>query len=149
MPAGSDDGNDDTGERATGFDGDGRESGASIDRNATGGDVAPIDPEDGDDSITMVDASDGSEPGDGSHAPREPGESPERPVERAERDEQEWQFPLDELGDGDADESGNVAGTLATRQPVEPGDIDLENALFFLVGAVGTVLFVVLAVAGL
>jgi hypothetical protein len=95
------------------------------------------------------DAGDSSEHGDGSHAVQQSVESVEQPVERADSDEREWEFPIDELGDEDADESGNVAGTLATRQPVEPGDIDLENALFFLVGAVGTVLFVVLAVAGL
>lgn len=48
----------------------------------------------------------------------------------------EWRFSLDDLpdsGEGDG-QSGNVAGTLETRQPLEPGDIDPENAFFVLVG---------------
>lgn len=62
--------------------------------------------------------------------------------------EEEWEFSLEEVGDED-ERSGNVTGTMAGRGPLEAGDIDLENAVFFLVGALGTILFVVLAIAGL
>jgi hypothetical protein len=124
MPAGSDDGNADASEGATSGDGD--------------------------DRLTLIDGSDSKDSGDGSQVTGEPGRSPERPGEVAEGGDQEWQFPVAELGDkAEEEQSGNVAGTLATREPVVPGDIDPENALFFLVGAVGTILFVVLAVGGL
>lgn len=57
----------------------------------------------------------------------------------------EWRFTLEELDDDaepaesgvtedEKDEDGNIAGTLAHNQPLEPGDIDLENALFVVVG---------------
>lgn len=63
-------------------------------------------------------------------------------------DSEEWRFSIDDFPDpdgaserpasddhdGDDDRDGNVAGTLETRQPLEPGDIDLENAFFVAVG---------------
>jgi hypothetical protein len=71
-------------------------------------------------------------------------------------DEDEWRFSVDEVGDEPADgdeteqtEGGNVAGSLADEGPLEPESISLENAVFFLVGALGTVLFIVLAITGL
>ena len=73
-------------------------------------------------------------------------------------DEQEWRFSVEEL-DGDAeteegddeseDSGGNIAGAIAGVGPLEPGDIDLENALFVLLGVVLTVGLVVGGMAGL
>lgn len=60
----------------------------------------------------------------------------------------EWRFSLDDLDDdsepveasedSDDEESAdgsNIAGTLASDQPLEPGEIDLENAIFVVLGA--------------
>jgi len=73
-------------------------------------------------------------------------------------DDEEWRFSLadieqrnadapaaepGETDDGEAD-GGNVAGTLSPEEAIEPGDIDVENALFVLVG----VALAVLALAG-
>lgn len=65
-----------------------------------------------------------------------------------ETEEDEWRFSIEDLPDSDGvdetsaeqatadgSEEGNVAGTLERRQPLEPGDIDLENAVFVLLGA--------------
>lgn len=49
----------------------------------------------------------------------------------------------------DDEHGGNVAGMLARDQPLEPGTIDVENALFVLIGVVMVVGFLVLAIAGL
>ncbi len=69
--------------------------------------------------------------------------------------ETDWKFSVDEFADEseegdqwddeevgldadaeDADDGteGNIAGSLATDEPLEPGHIDPENALFVLVG---------------
>jgi hypothetical protein len=48
-----------------------------------------------------------------------------------------WKFPLESLSDGDDEDNkdeGNIAGTLARDQPLEPGDIDPENAFFVALG---------------
>jgi len=63
-------------------------------------------------------------------------------------DDDEWRFSLEDLPDSDEgdetpaeqatagdSENSNVAGTLERRQPLEPGDIDLENAAFVALGA--------------
>jgi hypothetical protein len=66
----------------------------------------------------------------------------------AEGDEDEWRFSLEDIrerdeddperdGDDperDGDDGGNVAGALSPADEIEAGDIDLENALFVLVG---------------
>jgi hypothetical protein len=71
-------------------------------------------------------------------------------------DEEKWRFSLEDIeqrnvddgDDGEADDGevdgGNVAGTLSPGEEIEPGDIDVENALFVLVG----VALAVLALAG-
>jgi len=69
-------------------------------------------------------------------------------------EDEEWRFSVEEVGENDteaekAGESGNVAGSLVEEGPLEPESISLESAVFFLLGALGTILFVVLAVAGL
>lgn len=66
----------------------------------------------------------------------------------------EWRFSVEEVGpqddsDRQTDEpgdesSGNVAGTLQRNQPLEPGEIDPENAAFVILG----VLLVVVLIAG-
>lgn len=70
-----------------------------------------------------------------------------------ESEQEEWRFSVDEVGETtesqEETEDGNVAGTLVHEQPLEPESISLENAVFFLVGALGTILFIVLAVSGL
>ena len=72
----------------------------------------------------------------------------------------EWRFSLEEIDamqEGDAgeqsrqngDREGNIAGTLQHTQPLEPGDIDLENALFVALGAllvIGLIAAVVLGI---
>jgi len=69
---------------------------------------------------------------------------------------EEWQFTLEELDDdqldgdsGQTEESGNIAGTLARDQPLEPGDIDLENAAFVLLGVLLVVGLIAAAIVGL
>jgi hypothetical protein len=76
--------------------------------------------------------------------------------------EEEWQFSLADIenrndgsdgddGDDGDDENqertaegggGNVAGSFTPAEGIEAGDIDVENALFVLVGAVLAVLVV-------
>lgn len=57
----------------------------------------------------------------------------------------EWRFSLSDLEDepeteteAEDDESGGsgVAGSFAPSDTIEPGDVDLENALFVVVGIV-------------
>ena len=67
-------------------------------------------------------------------------------------DDDEWKISVDDVGppahengEEPTDEpEGNIAGTLAHNQPLEPGDIDLENAIFVVLG----VLLVVVLIAG-
>lgn len=54
-------------------------------------------------------------------------------------DERQWKFSLEDIAqreqDDDPDDGGgNVAGTLDREEPLEPGDISLENAAFVLLG---------------
>lgn len=56
--------------------------------------------------------------------------------------EEEWRYSLEDLEDEPepADESdgsgGNVAGSFFPDEELTPGDVDLENAVFVLLGAV-------------
>jgi hypothetical protein len=49
----------------------------------------------------------------------------------------------------DRDEEGNVVGPLTPRGPLEPEEIDPENALFVLLGVVSVTVFVVAGISGL
>lgn len=59
--------------------------------------------------------------------------------------ETEWRFSLEEIesmqengdqaADAKVDEEGNVAGSLEHEEPLEPGDIGIENAIFVVLGA--------------
>jgi len=88
---------------------------------------------------------------------RQNGEEPSGAEADAETDAPdaelgEWRFSVTDVSepeDEDGDEEGNVAGILMRNEPLEPGSIDSENAFFFLLGSLGTILFVVLAVTGL
>lgn len=69
-------------------------------------------------------------------------------------DEEEWKFSVDDFAeaDGTTDETeqdgSNVAGSLDSRQPLEPGDIDLENAIFVALGVLLVVGLIVGAMFG-
>jgi hypothetical protein len=47
-------------------------------------------------------------------------------------DSSDWQYGVDEVGE--------EATAQPAREPIEPESVDLENALFVVVGVVGTVL---------
>ncbi|WP_299264304.1 DUF7312 domain-containing protein [Halorientalis sp.] len=49
---------------------------------------------------------------------------------------------VDGDGDEDGDEAGNVAGSVVLEQPLEPGSPSMENTAFVLLGALSTVLLV-------
>lgn len=86
-------------------------------------------------------------PVDGEHERREGGSAAESAQAERTEDDEEWRFSLDDLpakGDEDDESASNIAGTLEARQPLEPGDIDLENAFFVALG----VLIVVGLIAG-
>lgn len=51
-------------------------------------------------------------------------------------EEREWRFSLEDLEDEDPE--GNVAGSLERAEPLEPQEIDLENAVFVLAGVLLT-----------
>lgn len=54
-------------------------------------------------------------------------------------DDSEWQFGVDEVGEDAASETTEER----TLPPLEPGDPSLENAMFVLLGVVGTLLMFV------
>ncbi|PSQ57100.1 MAG: hypothetical protein BRD23_08970 [Halobacteriales archaeon SW_9_67_25] len=66
-------------------------------------------------------------------------------------DQEEWRFSLADIEQRNADngetddseEGGNIAGTLSPEEDIDPGDIDVENALFVLVGVALAVLALV------
>ena len=74
-------------------------------------------------------------------------------ADAAEPETDEWRYSVAEVGDSpdaeEADEEGNVAGVLMRNEPLEREPIDAENALFFLLGSLGTIAFIVLAIGGL
>ncbi|SEO43172.1 hypothetical protein SAMN04487948_102394 [Halogranum amylolyticum] len=57
--------------------------------------------------------------------------------DRSADDDTEWQFGLDEVGE-DAETTDEPE-----LPPLEPGDPSLENAMFVLLGVVGTLLIFV------
>ena len=85
------------------------------------------------------------------------GEGPDERIPREPVDDQdgqdtgkEWRFSVEEVPESaNEDDEGNIAGTLMRDEPLEPETIDTENAVFFLLGSLGTILFVVLAILGL
>ncbi|MHB9288454.1 hypothetical protein ACKVMT_15595 [Halobacteriales archaeon Cl-PHB] len=57
--------------------------------------------------------------------------------------EDEWRFSLEDLeGDTAEDSGGNIAGAFTPSEELEPGDVDLENALFVVLGVVVMLLVV-------
>ncbi|EJN60701.1 DUF7312 domain-containing protein [Halogranum rubrum] len=54
-------------------------------------------------------------------------------------EDSEWQFSVDEVGE----EAANEPTEERTLPPLEPGDPSFENALFVLIGVVGTLLIFV------
>jgi len=98
------------------------------------------------------------------------GAGPDDRADDASDSEEQWRFSVDDFPDpetaeagtenaaevGTASENGeldgqesNVTGTLERRQPLEPGEIDPENALFVALGVLLVVGLVVGAVLGL
>ena len=74
-----------------------------------------------------------------------------READDAEGDDdgEEWRFSLADIEERTADESedmdedgdaGNIAGALSPDETIEAGDIDIENAVFVLLGVVLAVL---------
>lgn len=56
--------------------------------------------------------------------------------------EDEWRFSLEDLESDEADSDGNIAGAFTPSEELEPGDVDLENALFVVLGVVVMLLVV-------
>lgn len=54
--------------------------------------------------------------------------------EQSPDDDSEWRFSLDDVGED------NGAAEPVERPPMEPGSPSLENALFVLIGVLGTLL---------
>ncbi|MFB6309778.1 MAG: hypothetical protein ABEH64_01215 [Salinirussus sp.] len=49
----------------------------------------------------------------------------------------DWRYSLEEVGPDDPDdEDGNIAGAFLPDEHLEPGEIELENALFVALGAI-------------
>lgn len=75
-------------------------------------------------------------------------------------EDDEWRFSLDDLPDEEpaanetvadevsAEENSNITGTLERDQPLEPGDINPENALFVALGVSIVVGLIIGAVLG-
>mgnify|MGYP006977847902 CR=1 FL=1 len=55
-------------------------------------------------------------------------------------EDDEWRFSLEDVEEREAEEpaesGGNVAGSFLPDKDIEPGDVDLENALFVALGVV-------------
>lgn len=64
-------------------------------------------------------------------------------------EESQWRFSLEDIDamQGD-DEGGNVAGSLDHEQPLEPGEISRENALFVVLGVLLVVVFIAAVIVG-
>lgn len=65
--------------------------------------------------------------------------------------ERDWEFSLADIEkrENEPRDEGNVAGSLMSDQPLEAGDIDLENAFFVLLGVllvVGLIASLLLAI---
>jgi hypothetical protein len=75
-----------------------------------------------------------------------------------DQDDDGWKFSVEEVGPQDertsaenedkteSEPGGNVAGTLQRNQPLEPGDIDPENAAFVILGVVVVLVLIVGAI---
>ena len=71
------------------------------------------------------------------------------PPDRVERADEDDRIPLDLSGAGDEDDDTTATVTEsdgytpeASSTPIEPGDPDLENALFVLLGVIAMVLVI-------
>ncbi|MXR51693.1 hypothetical protein GRX03_08770 [Halovenus sp. WSH3] len=65
----------------------------------------------------------------------------------------EWRFSVEDVSaeetTGESDGSGgNIAGTLDRNQPLEPGEIDPENAVFVVLGVLIVVVLIAAAILG-
>jgi len=86
-----------------------------------------------------------------------PGEA-EEPVDAEaaaspDGEEEQWRFSLEEIDERQEaaaaeDTGGNVAGSLARRQPLEPGDVNRENALFVTLGVLLIVVLIAAVIFG-
>jgi hypothetical protein len=71
---------------------------------------------------------------------------------------EQWRFSLDELGEEtepatsedeeERGDEGNIAGEFIPQGPLEPGEIDLENAVFVALGALLVVELIAAAFLG-
>lgn len=73
-------------------------------------------------------------------------------------DDEGWKFSVDDVGpqneqdvpaSANGETDSNVAGTLQRDQPLEPGDIDLENAVFVVLGVLVVVVLIAGAILGI
>jgi hypothetical protein len=90
---------------------------------------------------------DGDSPQSERSRPEDPsGTEAEYRTPAVEESEQagDWKFSLDSLSNDSEDGEGNITGKLDRDQPLEPGNIDPENAFFVALG----ILIVVGLIAG-
>lgn len=59
-----------------------------------------------------------------------------------EEEDDEWRFSLSDLEDDD-ESTGSVAGSLGPAGEIEPGDVNVEHALFVALGVLAAVLVVI------
>jgi hypothetical protein len=78
-------------------------------------------------------------------------------------DDDEWKISVDDVGppahhqseaseeseEPEDETDSNIAGTLSRDQPLEPGDIDAENAAFVVLGVLLVVVLIVGAIVGI
>jgi len=72
-------------------------------------------------------------------------------------DDDEWKISVDDVGppahqqseETEDETDSNIAGTLSRDQPLEPGDIDAENAAFVVLGVLLVVVLIVGAIVGI
>jgi hypothetical protein len=73
---------------------------------------------------------DGEDPGDPSAGSGEPPDASEEPTEATE----EWRFTLEDIETREAQAVATAEAEKRRREPIEPGDPSLENAVFVLLG---------------
>ncbi|WP_336327537.1 DUF7312 domain-containing protein [Halovenus sp. HT40] len=75
-----------------------------------------------------------------------------------EEDADDWKFSVEDVSpeekpdpqeEQNTESDGNIAGTLERNQPLEPGDIDLENAVFVVLGVLIVVILITGAILGI
>lgn len=80
------------------------------------------------------------------------------PTGEEEDADDDWKFSLEDVSPEEkpdpqeeqtTESNGNIAGTLERNQPLEPGDIDLENAVFVVLGVLIVVILIGGAVLGI